>query len=129
VTYLPDLQRTLQRWRAPGRSVPAICALGERRKIAAAQFHIPQFPIVKLIELLDRGSAPTVISRRTGDGALGLEQARGGPKYTANGAADVDPAPVLNTTYYRLLAVACDAADASAEARVYLDAAIDSALV
>jgi hypothetical protein len=58
-----------------------------------------------------------------------LEQLRGGyAKYAAaHGAADVDSALVLNTTYYLgLLAVACDAADASAE-RVYLDAAIDAA--
>ena len=64
------------------------------------------------------------------DGARGLEQARAGyAKYTAaNGAADVVSALVLNTTYYLgLLALACDAADASAEARVYLDAAIDAA--
>ena len=60
----------------------------------------------------------------------GLEQARGGyPKYTAShGAADVDSALVLNTIdHLDLLAVACDAAGATAEARVYLDAAIDAA--
>ena len=60
----------------------------------------------------------------------GLEQARGGyAKYTAaHGAADVDSALVLNTTdHLDLLAVACDAAGATAEARVYLDAAIDAA--
>jgi predicted ATPase len=64
------------------------------------------------------------------DGARGLEQARAGyAKYTAaNGAADVDSALVLNTTYYLgLLALACDAAGATAEARGYIDAAIDAA--
>ena len=64
------------------------------------------------------------------DGARGLEQARAGyAKYAAaNGAADVVSALVLNTTYYLgLLALACDAADASADARGYLDVAIDAA--
>ena len=53
----------------------------------------------------------------------GLEQARGGyPKYTAShGAADVDSALVLNTIdHLDLLAVECDAAGATAEARVIL---------
>ena len=58
-----------------------------------------------------------------------LEQVRGGyAKYTAaHGAADVDSALVLNTTdYLDLLAVACDAVGAMAEARVYLDPAMAS---
>ena len=41
-------------WRMPlrrGGSASAICAPDDRRKIAATQAHIPQFPIVKLIEL------------------------------------------------------------------------------
>jgi class 3 adenylate cyclase/predicted ATPase len=64
------------------------------------------------------------------DGARGLAQARDGyAKYEAStGASDTDTPLVLNSTYYlALLAHASEAAGIFAEARSYLDAAIDVA--
>jgi hypothetical protein len=60
--YHDQLQR-LQARRA--RSTSAVGAPDDRRKIAATQAHIPQFPIVKLIELTDLCCCP-VACRQSG---------------------------------------------------------------
>jgi predicted ATPase len=65
-----------------------------------------------------------MVSSLTGPNAFALSWPS---SVAANGAADVDSALVLNTTYYLgLLALACDAAGATAEARGSIDAAVST---
>jgi ADP-ribose pyrophosphatase YjhB (NUDIX family) len=62
---------TLDLQARPARSTSAVCASHDRRKIAAAQAYVLQFPIVKLIELADLCCCP-VACRQSGRKATQL---------------------------------------------------------